>query len=343
MIVRLFKQTSMPPAKVGRIDPIVGPEAAAIAVTVVKPRPQSAMTLSENAGQSKLWRGVANIYQRLFALSLAGIVVAGAGAPFTTARASEVPAPGHQDARLRNVYYDVNNVVLLNGGFRHALEIQFAANETVAQAALGDTVSWQIAPVSNVIFLKPREKAQGTNLIVITNGPLGTRTYHFQLTMGVGPVMYGVRFHYPRQEAETAQLIARVSEAQQSQSVESGVVKQALDHAVIEGARNFKYTVQGSSDLQPSEISDNGEFTVLRYPGHADIPSIFGVDPDGSEEIVPYDVRDDFVVIHAVYRQLRLRRGGLVLCIYNEAPPRNDRGARTGTVSNVVERQVKGQ
>ncbi|WP_422394404.1 hypothetical protein [Novosphingobium decolorationis] len=59
--------------------------------------------------------------------------------------------------------------------------------------------------------------------------------------------------------------------------------------------------------------------------------------------IVPYDVRDDFVVIHAVYRELRLRRGKAVLAIYNEAPPRNDRAERTGTVSNIVERKVKGQ
>ena len=48
----------------------------------------------------------------------------------------------------------------------------------------------------------------------------------------------------------------------------------------------------------------------------------------------------------AVYRQLRLRRGTTVLCVFNEAPFRNDRGDRgdrTGTVSNVVERKVKGQ
>jgi type IV secretion system protein VirB9 len=67
------------------------------------------------------------------------------------------------------------------------------------------------------------------------------------------------------------------------------------------------------------------------------------VDVDGTETIVPYDVRDDFVVIHAVYRQLRLRRGKMVLSIFNEAPPRNDRAERTGTVSNIVEREVKGQ
>jgi type IV secretion system protein VirB9 len=155
--------------------------------------------------------------------------------------------------------------------------------------------------------------------------------------------MYGIRFHYPKEERAAAALQTQMAAAQAARSVENGIVTAALDHAVIEGTRNMNYTVQGDAALQPTEISDNGEFTVLRYPGHADIPSIFAVDVDGTETIVPYDVREDFVVIHAVYRQLRLRRGNSVLCVYNEGAPRNDRGDRTGTVSNVVERKVKGQ
>ena len=140
-----------------------------------------------------------------------------------------------------------------------------------------------------------------------------------------------------------ATLQAQLADLKAAKAIEAGITTAALDHAVIEGRRNMNYTVQGDLALQPSEVSDNGEFTVLRYPGHADIPSIFAVDVDGTETIVPYDVREDFVVIHAVYRQLRLRRGTAVLCIFNEAPARNERGDRTGTVSNVVERKVREQ
>ena len=303
--------------------------------------PATKLVVTESGSRSRFWRGVGAIWLRLIALSVVG-AAAITLAPHP-AFASETPIPGAKDTRVRNVNYDPDQVVAIVGSFRHAIEIQFGPGETVTQAALGDTVSWQIAPVGNIVFLKPRERAGGTNLIVVTNANGTPRTYHFNLTLGTGATMYGVRFRYPREERATAALQVQLAQAQTAKSIETNITIAALDHAVIEGTRNMKYTVQGDAALQPTEISDNGEFTVLRYPGHADIPSIFAVDVDGTETIVPYDVREDFVVIHAVYRQLRLRRGTAVLCIYNEAPLRNDRGDRTGTVSNVVERRVKGQ
>ena len=303
--------------------------------------PASKLVVTDSGAKSRFWRGVGAVWHRLVVFSVVG-AVAVTLAPHP-AIASETPVPGPKDARVRNVNYDPDQVVTIVGSFRHAIEIQFGPNETVTQAALGDTISWQIAPVGNIVFLKPREKAGGTNLIVVTNVNGAPRTYHFNLTLGAGEAMYGIRFHYPREERAMATLQTQLAEVQAARAVENNITTAALDHAVIEGTRNMNYMVQGDSSLQPTEISDNGEFTVLRYPGHADIPSIFAVDVDGTETIVPYDVREDFVVIHAVYRQLRLRRGNVVLCIYNEAPPRNDRGDRTGTVSNIVERKVKGQ
>ena len=303
--------------------------------------PKSQLVVTDSGSKSRIWRGVGAIWERLIALSVLG-AVAVTLAPHP-AYASETPAPGPKDARVRNINYDPDQVVTIVGSFRHAIEIQFGPGEAITQAALGDTVSWQIAPVGNIVFLKPREKAGGTNLIVVTTANGASRTYHFNLTLGTGEAMYGIRFHYPREERALAALQVQLAQVQAAKAIETNITSLALDHAVIEGTRNMKYSLQGDSALQPTEISDNGEFTVMRYPGHADIPSIFAVDVDGTETIVPYDVREDFVVIHAVYRQLRLRRGTSVLCIYNEAPLRNERGDRTGTVSNVVERKVKVQ
>lgn len=302
------------------------------------------LVVTDRGAKSRFWRGVGAIWHRLVIFSVAAVTAAATATlmPYP-AFASERPVSGGKDARVRNVNYDPDQVVTIVGSFRHAIEIQFGSGETVTQAALGDTVSWQIAPVGNIVFLKPRERASGTNLIVVTNAGGSPRTYHFNLTLGTGQQMYGVRFRYPREERAVAALQMQLAQAQTAKAVETSITTAALDHAVIEGTRNMNYTVQGDSALQPTEISDNGEFTALRYPGHADIPSIFAVDVDGTETIIPYDVREDFVVIHAVYRQLRLRRGTSVLCVYNEAPSRNDRGDRTGTVSNVVTRNVKGQ
>ncbi|WP_267347027.1 TrbG/VirB9 family P-type conjugative transfer protein [Sphingomonas sp. GM_Shp_2] len=301
----------------------------------------SKLTVTPAGAASRFWRGIGAIWHRLVALSVIGIA-ASAMLPRPVS-ASETPRPGAKDTRLRNVNYDPDQVVTIVGSFRHAIEIQFGPGETITQAALGDTVSWQIAPVGNIVFLKPRERAGPTNLIVVTNAGGTARTYHFNLSLGAVGTMYGVRFRYPREERVLATLQAQQAQAQAARAVEATITTTALDHAVVEGVRNINYTVQGDAALQPSEVSDNGEFTVLRYPGHADIPSIFAIDVDGTETIVPYDVREDFVVIHAVYSQLRLRRGTSVLCIFNEAPPRNDRSDRTGTVSNVVERKVKDQ
>ena len=303
--------------------------------------PATELIVTDAGARSRFWRGVGAIWHRLVAFSVVG--AAAATLMPHPAFASETPVPGAKDARVRNVNYDPDQVVTVIGSFRHAIEIQFGAGETITQAALGDTVSWQIAPVGNIVFLKPRERAGPTNLIVVTNANGRPRTYHFNLSLGTRQTMYGIRFRYPREERALAVLQAQVAQAQAAKAIETTVTTAALDHAVIEGTRNMDYTVQGDAALQPTEISDNGEFTVLRYPGHADIPSIFAVDVDGTETIVPYDVREDFVVIHAVYRQLRLRRGTTVLCVFNEAPFRNDRGDRTGTVSNVVERKVRGQ
>lgn len=258
------------------------------------------------------------------------------------AGAATSPRPGPLDPRVTFVNYDTNQVYRVSGSFRHALQIEFSPNEVVTQAALGDTVSWEIVPVGNMLFLKPREKGRPTNLIVLTNYLGTTRSYHFELGINPKPTIYEVRFRYPAEEARAAAELAMLAQARQIELDETRIVNSALDHAVIEGSRNLEYWLQGSSELAPSEISDNGEFTVLRYPGHADIPSIFAVDGDGSETIVPYDVRDEYVVLHGVWHELRLRKGGLVTCITNRGPLRNDRDTRTGTASPLVDRQVVG-
>lgn len=256
--------------------------------------------------------------------------------------ARTTPRPGPADPRVTFVNYDANQVYSISGSFRHALQIQFSPNEVVTQAALGDTVSWEIVPVGNILFLKPREKGRKTNLIVLTSYMGATRSYQFELTINVKPAVYAVKFHYPVEESRQSAEVAILAQQTRAQVFEDQAVNSALDHAVIEGTRNLDYWLQGASDLQPSEISDNGEFTVLRYPGHADIPSIFAINGDGTEAIVPYDVREEFVVLHGVWHELRLRKGGLVLCVTNRGPLRNERVTRTGTASPVIERQVRG-
>src|SRR3546814_2824656 len=72
---------------------------------------------------------------------------------------------------------------------------------------------------------------------------------------------FKVAFRYPREEAAAAQAAAIQAAYAQAVALQSGAIRSALDLSVLEGRRNLKYTVQGSSAIQPSEITDNGQFT----------------------------------------------------------------------------------
>ena len=59
----------------------------------------------------------------------------------------------------------------------------------------------------------------------------------------------------------------------------------------------------------------------MRFAGNREIPAIYMVQSDGNETLIPWDARQsgEVAVIHGTSREFRLRRGGDVLCIFNEA------------------------
>jgi type IV secretion system protein VirB9 len=265
-----------------------------------------------------------------------------------TARAVETPRASPTDTRVRFVDYDETQVYRLNGVFRAATHIIFGAGEEIASVALGDTVSWEVAPAENSLFVKPREAAGPTNLIVITRRANERRTYTFELSVRPGSIASGtdaifqLRFRYPREDALAAQQRLTQQRIAKAQQVEAGAVRLALDAAVLEGPRNLNYLAAGSSALLPTEVTDNGQFTVMRFPRNQALPAIFTVNPDGQETIVPFDVRDDFVVIHQVAAEFRLRRGTVLACIWNGAVDPYGKDLTGGTASPDVERITKG-
>ena len=272
-----------------------------------------------------------------------GLILAAMLCVPSLSHAGDAPRPGRADARIRTVDYDPDQVYRITGVFRTATQVLFGEGETILHVALGDTVAWEVAPAANILFLKPREKAGPTNLIVTTKQGHLVRNYQFELNARAGSIaaktrdtMFQVKFRYPAEEQAALAQSALVHAA----IVEGTAVKIALDAAVLEGKRNLRYSLKGDRDLQPSEVTDNGQFTVLRFPRNQPIPTLYTVLPDGSESVVPFDVRDDFVVVHGVVRQLRLRRGRSLLCIWNDAYEPYGRDLSTGTASPEVTREV---
>jgi type IV secretion system protein VirB9 len=251
------------------------------------------------------------------------------------AGAVETPRPGAADPRIKTVDYDPQDVVRLVGALRTATQIRFSAEETIQHVALGDASGWEVAPETNILFVKPSAPRAPTNLIVTTRTAEGeARHYTFELSTrsgAVGPgrpdTFFVVQFRYPAQTA--ARLDAALST--EAQALEARIVQLKLDRAVLEGPRNLAYELQGSAAIAPSEVSDNGRFTVLRFPGAQAIPAVYMVSPDGQEALVPFDVRGEFLVVHHIAAQLRLRRGREALCVFNLAV--QPYGAPTGTAT----------
>lgn len=252
----------------------------------------------------------------------------------SSAEAAQSPKPGLADPRIASIVYDPWKVVSLTASPGTALQVLFGPGETIRHVALGDSANWEVAVEGDSLFLKPKIPTSTTNMIVTTQGAAQMRHYTFELTArrserSTG--LYVLRFHYPQ---EDKQKLAAALHAQ-AEVLETRLTGLQLDQAALQGKRNLAYGAQGASALQPSEISDNGAYTVLRFPGHQALPAIYQVDDAGVESLASYDVRGELVVLHGVSRQLRLRRGRQVLCLYNQAY--DPYGARSPSRSAAIE------
>jgi type IV secretion system protein VirB9 len=278
--------------------------------------------------------------RRLPALLLAGVLAAA-----HPALAVETPRAGQADPRIKTIDYDPQQVVRLVGAFRTATEIQFGDDETILHAALGDTSGWDVDARKDILFLKPKAARAPTDLIVTTRTGEGeTRHYIFELSTRSGSTgqrardtFFVVRFRYPQQEKTKA--VAAISAAEDA--VQRQMLQFKLDRAALDGPRNLAYELQGSLAIAPSEVSDNGLFTVMRFPGTQALPAVYTVAPDGSERLTPFDVRGEFLVVHQTAAQLRLRRGREALCVFNDAYRPVVAPPATGSAAPDVERTLK--
>jgi len=259
----------------------------------------------------------------------------------TPVSALQNPQAGSRDARMRTVVYDPSNVVKVNGVLRASTQILFAEGEEIAHVAIGDAVSWEVAPAGNILFLKPREKHPTTNLQVVTTRRDGRkRSYQFELSINEGSLaesFFVVRFSYPEDEAE----VRRAEAAMRRSAAEAGAVEQTFALSDATGPRNWRYSAQGAAALEPDGVYDDGRETYLRFEGNRETPAVYLVAGDGTESLVPKDVRGELVVVHAIGRELRLRQGSQVTCLFNEAYDAVGVNYGTRTTSPAVARTAR--
>ncbi|MBY5604140.1 P-type conjugative transfer protein VirB9 [Rhizobium leguminosarum] len=274
---------------------------------------------------------------------LTALLIAGLSTP---ALALDIPRSASQDSRIRFVDYQPYNITKIVGTLRSSVQIEFAADEEIAHVALGNSVAWEVAPAGNILFLKPRENQPVTNISVVTTRRDGSpRSYQMELTVRDGTVEAGqntyfyVKYRYPADEAERRRLDA----AARAQAAQAGEADKVLALHEAYGPRNWHYSAQGSAALEPQAVYDNGKVTTFAFAGNQEMPAIYMENSDGSESLVPKSVENNLVLVHAISRKFILRRGGDVLCVFNEAYDRIGVNPDTNTTSPSVERVVKTQ
>ena len=145
-----------------------------------------------------------------------------------------------KDSRIRYVDYDAQDIVVVLGKVGTSTMVSFDQDEKILDMSGGDTAAWSVGTTTarNSFFLKPNALSPATNLHVVTS----KRTYSIDLKLaGRGQVNYlSVLYRYPTQDA-----------AKQQAVTEARRTREALTAGAPSARKNFKYSMQGASDIAP--------------------------------------------------------------------------------------------
>lgn len=212
--------------------------------------------------------------------------------------------PSSVDRRLTSVVYNPNEVYKFTGHYGYQSVIEFGNDEEIVTVSMGDSIAWQIVPAGSRLFLKPIEPDATTNMTVLTS----KRTYHFELharnteNINDSKMVFVMRFIYGRNSGLGV----------------SNYIDKVPDPLVEPEKYNFDYGLTGSEEIAPIRIFDDGEFTYFEFRDkNAEIPAFFLVHGDGTESLINFRTRDDFIVVEQVAAQFTLRHGEDVICVFN--------------------------
>ena len=278
------------------------------------------------------------------------------------------PTPGPRDSRVRSTPYDPLQVVRLTSTGLAPLQVIFEAGEhplTIAGplvfTKLDEAKDWLARPSGNVLILQPMHSMAPSVLFVRTSTADGQeRQYAFELhtrdgdltTPGDAAAYMSVRFAY-KAVPTPAMIAAAAARREAAASAASArLVQFRLGQAqqAQAASRNYAYDKRdpaGCPPLAPQYVFDDGNRTTMVFAPHSVLPEIYAINQDG-KEAVQTTINETTatgleVVIPGVYREMRLRRGGKVCALRNNAfdPVGTQPGGGTGTVSPDVVRQVR--
>jgi len=225
----------------------------------------------------------------------------------------QTPLAHKDDARIKYVNYQVNNVVKLKASTFAATQILFGEKESILAVEGGDTSSWMVTyheHLPNMIFIKPTALNSNTNMTVVTN----KHNYYFNVSSNTHLMgkpshpVYAIKFNYP--EEERAQ--------KENQRKEALLQKASLKKNKDKKQFNWNYRFSGNSQIRPVHVYDDGQFTYFELNKNQPVPAIFAVeDSQGKEAIVNTRRQGDTLIVHRLAPQFTLRNGSLIASVFN--------------------------
>lgn len=249
---------------------------------------------------------------------------------YSSVFAEALPKRTAYDHRTRTINYNPQQVFKINAYMGFSTTIILNKDEKYKAHTLGDPTAWDFAKTGNYIFIRPKLKQGNTNLFVLTD----KRHYNFDLRSHTDRVynndevsVFTVTFHYPKQEAKKRKLAEERKKLERSLRKSKSLVV------------NTSYQGCGDLNISPIAVYDNNMQTFFKFSPNTPLPSLYVIH-NGQEQLINYNVENDWISVHDIAKEFILRRGEAVACVTNLG---NVNGTRSGsgTVSDDVFREVK--
>ncbi|MFV0679073.1 TrbG/VirB9 family P-type conjugative transfer protein [Ottowia sp.] len=212
---------------------------------------------------------------------------------------------------VREVPYQVDQVVRVNTGLGIATQIEINPQEQVKDFGTGFSSGWELVRRENVFYIRPKNVDVDTNMYIRTN----KRSYLLDLRVSAtrwktleeaknAGVYYKVRFVY-----SSDGIPAKGSPMAGANAVLSPTSSQLNSQSDYH--LNYDYAARSSSStIVPVRVYDNQQFTYLHMPPLASFPAMFGRNERmGEEFLVNTKSEDNVIIVQGVYPYLVLRLG----------------------------------
>ncbi len=176
-------------------------------------------------------------------------------------------------------------------------DIALQPGETVLNLAIGDSLRWVIAAAQSGpggstphVLVKPTELNLATNLIVTTT----KRVYYLRLASAPEASQPRLSYSYPDDEsnAAAARLALARARAEDKATEIPSLPPDQLD---------YNYRVSGATEIMPKKVYNDGVHSFIEYAAlPTDLPVVYGVAPDGANQIVNYRLKDLTFIVDGI-------------------------------------------